>query len=154
MQKRHLRRRYFVDPKVQTGLLKRIAFYWTASILFLTLPIAFAKVLAEPSVFFLDHIVNVFTTHWPVLAMLMFFLPFAMNDAIKFSNRFTGPVFRLRSELRNFEAGQCLKPIKFRQGDYWHDLAEGINRVGKRLNELEEQRTKANGFRNQIESSV
>ena len=133
-----MRRRFFIDPDVQTGLLKRLVFYWVASLLFLTLPIAFAKTVSDPNVFFLNHVADVYLTHWPVLVMLMFFLPFAMNDALKYSNRFAGPIYRLRCELKNFEDGNRLKPIKFRNGDFWHDLASGINRVTARLNELED----------------
>ncbi len=132
------RQRYYVDTEVQFDLLKRIVYYGLASILFLTLPIAFAKTLSEPDIFFIDHIGNVFRNHWPVLMMAVFFIPFAMNDVLKFSNRFVGPIYRIRAELKNFEIGGKLKPIAFRDDDYWHDLASGLNKIRQRLNELEE----------------
>ena len=135
--KRRFRQRYFCDAEVQTGLLKRMAYYWIACILFLTLPLALIKTVAQPDVFFVDNIKSVFANHWPLLLMLIFFLPFAMNDAVRFSNRFVGPIYRLRTELRAFENGGKFKKIKFRQGDFWQDMLPGLNQLGQRLAELE-----------------
>lgn len=139
MKNKRTRAIYFIDNEVQTGLLRRLAMYWFASILFITLPLAFIKMATQPNVFFLDHVADVFYVHWPLLGMLVLFLPMAMNDAIKYSNRFAGPVYRMRTELKKFDLGEPVPRIKLREHDYWHDLAEGINRVTARLNELESQ---------------
>lgn len=152
--KGRFRQRYYVDTAVQFDLLKRVLFYGLASILFLTLPIAFAKTLSDPSVFFLDHIGNVFRNHWPVLMMTVFFVPFAMNDILKFSNRFVGPIYRIRAEFKNFEQSGRIKSIKFRDGDYWHDLANGLNQITQRLNELEDLHASDTGSRSRTEPTA
>ena len=139
MKNQQKRQQYFVDVYVQTGIVQRIAIYWVASVLFLTLPIAFANTITHPEIFFFSHVGQTFATHWPVYLMMLVFLPFALNDAIRFSNRFTGPVYRLRSELRKFKENGKLGSIKFRDGDFWQDLAEGVNQVSKRLAEVESE---------------
>lgn len=137
MKNNRTRSIYYIDHEVQAGLLRRLAVYWIASILFITLPLALIKTVTQPNVFFLDHLADVFYFHWPLLGMLALFLPMAMNDFVKFSNRFAGPVYRMRTELNKFGSGPVPR-IKLRENDYWHDLADSINRVTARLNELEQ----------------
>ena len=144
MSKKKLRRQFFVDAYVQTGIIQRLTIYWVASLLFVTLPIAFFNTFQDPSIFFFTHVANVFTDHWPVFVMMLVLLPFALNDALKFSNRFTGPVYRLRSELEKFNESGKLNSIKFREDDFWHDLADGVNKISQRLDELEQELQTAN----------
>lgn len=133
------RKRYFIDPAVQAGLMKRLVVYIGASMIFLTLPLAFAKTVMHPEIMFTEHVLTVYATHWPILLMMVAFLPFALNDAVRFSNRFAGPIYRLRCELKRFENSQPMNRIKFRKRDFWHDLAESMNRVSTRISELETQ---------------
>ena len=134
---RSKRKRYFVDPDVQSGLMKRLVIYIGVSMIFVTMPIAFVKTVLQPEVMFLDHVFDVYATHWPVMAMMVVFLPFALSDAVKYSNRFAGPIYRLRNELNRFDDGQPMSRIQFRKDDFWQDLAGSMNRVIDHIAQLE-----------------
>lgn len=133
------RKRYFIDPAVQAGLMKRLVVYIGASMIFFTMPIAFAKTVMHPEIMFTEHVLTVYATHWPILLMMIAFLPFALNDAVRFSNRFAGPIYRMRCELKRFENRQPMNRIKFRKRDFWHDLADSMNMVSDRIAELEKE---------------
>jgi len=144
MNKQHSyrRRRLFVDPEVQSGMLSRLVVYWLCSALFITLPLAFVYTLMDSSMLWINHVVDVWVFHWPIFATMTVMFPFAYYDLLKFSNRFVGPIFRLRAELTNiFETGETRR-IKFRTKDYWQDVAEGFNRLVTRIDELEQQLAK------------
>ncbi len=133
------RKQYYIDPAVQSGLVKRLLSYWMVSMIFITLPIALFKTVTDTDTMFYQHVADVYVTYWPILLMMLVFLPFAANDAIKFSNLFTGPIYRLRVVLKQFENGERMKPFKFRKNDFWHDIADRMNLVINRLNKLEDQ---------------
>ena len=58
---------------------------------------------------------------------------------IKLSNRFAGPVYRLRRELKTFEQTGKMREVYFRDHDFWKDLALGVNCLTRRIVELEAQ---------------
>jgi hypothetical protein len=54
-------------------------------------------------------------------------------DMLSFSNRFAGPVFRMRRILREVAQGGSVEPIRLRPGDFWHGLADDLNAALQRL---------------------
>lgn len=54
-------------------------------------------------------------------------------DVLSFSNRFAGPVFRVRRILREIARSGSIEHVRFRQGDYWHGLADDLNAAFERL---------------------
>ena len=133
------REHWFIDSTVQLAIFKRMFIYWIGCLLLFTLPIAILRSSfgAGP---FLDEIVSVWKTHWPMIFTVLTFLPFVFYDVLKFSNRFVGPVYRLRRELEDFRrSGKVKKIRKFRDTDFWHDLYEGVNHLVDRIEELESQ---------------
>lgn len=144
MSKHPSRRQWYVDSNVQRDLILRFVYYWAASMLFLTLPIALVNCVLHPNLSFLTHATNVFLIHWPVLVTLSMMVPFLVNDITRFSNRFAGPVYRLRRELKRFADTGEMAEIQFRDGDFWPDLADGINFLSARVKELERQLADSN----------
>ena len=63
------------------------------------------------------------------LAVLMLLMPIFLRDTLKLSNRFAGPMFRLRTALKTMSSGQVPGPIKFREGDFWLEAADDFNTV-------------------------
>ena len=51
-----------------------------------------------------------------------------MLDTIRLSNRFAGPVSRLRNAMRKVADGGSYEPLKFRGNDFWTELADDYNR--------------------------
>ncbi len=60
---------------------------------------------------------------------LMLLLPLFVYDSFQLSNRFAGPVKRLRRVLRDLAEGKEISPITFRKGAYWQEMAEELNRA-------------------------
>jgi hypothetical protein len=63
-------------------------------------------------------------------------LPLLIYDALKLSNKFTGPLFRLRRELRRLAAGEHVPPIRFRSRDFWVAMADEFNAASQRMDML------------------
>ena len=58
---------------------------------------------------------------------------------LRFTHRFAGPVLRLRRELRDLADGKQSPTLKFRDGDYWKDLAVEFNRVAALIAEQKQE---------------
>jgi len=63
-------------------------------------------------------------------------LPFLLLDLVRVSHRFAGPVYRLRSSLRDLADGKTVAPITFRDNDFWYEVATEFNRVLERVRDL------------------
>jgi hypothetical protein len=71
----------------------------------------------------------------PALFASMLLLPVALIDMARMSNRFAGPILRLRRAMKDLADGREVQPIRFRDHDYWGDFAEDFNRVLARIND-------------------
>lgn len=65
----------------------------------------------------------------PFVIVSISLVPVFVWDAIKLSNRFAGPIVRVRHALAQIADGQSPKPIEFRNGDFWKSLAVDLNRA-------------------------
>ena len=63
-------------------------------------------------------------------------LPLVIMDVIRMSNRFVGPLLRLRRSMRALARGEDVEPIEFRDNDFWHDFADEFNAVNARIRQL------------------
>ena len=82
---------------------------------------------------------EVWNTYAPLLAVLVCLIPVFIFDAMRLSNRFTGPVYRLRQATRQLAEGETPDRVEFRGADYWKDLAKDFNHIIQRLREAESQ---------------
>jgi signal transduction histidine kinase len=72
-----------------------------------------------------------------VITLLVFFA------FIFFTHRIAGPMYKLKVHLRNISDGAPVTPLKFRNGDYFHDVAEEVSQflddmIETRNNDFEE----------------
>ena len=132
------RKRLFVDSEVQGAVIKRVLIYWAFCLLFITVSIAIGQTLADPSRYVFRRLGDTWRQHWQVLAAMVAMLPFVLYDMLKLRNRFAGPIFRLRRELKHFLESNEYQPIQFRQNDFWSDLADRVNDLVHRV-EMAEQ---------------
>ena len=131
MSKRRLQK--YVDREVQTSLLTRLCGHWALFMI--------ANVVA---ILFWTRFMDTPTDPWGVTVSLTWqrMLPFALVsmalapvfiwDAVKLSNRFAGPIIRVRRVLAQYAEGHDFKAIEFRQGDFWKALASDLNRAFSR----------------------
>jgi hypothetical protein len=137
MQKR---KQILVERKVQGALGARIACHWFAfmaiSLLVTTFLNTFGNV-EQPTLW--DSLRLSVLNQVPSLAVLFALLPWFIHDALKLSNRFAGPMVRLRNSIRLLTEGSETPALRFRKGDFWGEVADDFNRLQRKLL-LERQR--------------
>lgn len=127
------RSRVFVDAPVQGGLILRVLMYWLLAVaaigLLVTMQIAVASKTAG-----WDMLINrALLAFGPALIASVIILPLVLIDALRFSHRLAGPMFRLKKEFKKVADGGNFKPLVFREGDHWYELASEFNRVAAEL---------------------
>ncbi|MBN2291911.1 MAG: hypothetical protein JXM70_05765 [Pirellulales bacterium] len=144
-ENKFVRKQIFVDPKVQGSLIFRVIAYWTVCVLTISIMLLCWRMLTGPARPPLTHLDDMWFKFGPALIASFILLPLVIYDIVKISNRFTGPLLRLRRCMRALAAGEEVKPIRFREGDFWQDLAKDFNAVAARVQNGEVQRTEDGG---------
>jgi len=139
--KKAMRKRLFIDPKVQGALVARVAFYWVVCLITITLMLLCWRVVTGPARLFYTHFNDMWFYYGPALIASFLLLPLVIVDIIRLSNRFAGPLMRLRRSMRDLARGEYVEPIEFRDADFWHDFADEFNAVAARLQEQAAPRT-------------
>jgi hypothetical protein len=67
----------------------------------------------------------------PYLIASGLLLPIVAHSAIRFSNRFAGPMVRIRRSLKQLAEGE-IPHVVFRENDFWTDVADDINKLAAR----------------------
>lgn len=130
---KYVRKHLFIDPKVQGALVVRVALYWVVCLITMTLMLLCWRILTGPARIFYTHFDDMWFFYGPAVVASFLLLPLVIVDIVRLSNRFAGPMLRLRRSMRNLARGEHVQPIKFRDGDFWHDFAEEFNTLAARL---------------------
>ena len=128
----NLRHYVFVDPKVQGALVSRVALYWLLCLVTVGLMLLCWRIATEPIELFYTHFRQLWLFYGPAAIASFLLLPLVMLDVIRLSNRFTGPVVRLRRAMRALARGEHVQPIEFREGDFWQEFAAEFNALAAR----------------------
>lgn len=127
------RKKQFVDPQVQGTLVRRLVLHWLAFFVVASIVAFCLQVLTNPFRSIHEQFQQMWWTHGPFLMVMVFLLPVFVLDTIKFSNRFAGPIYRLRHTIRSIAGGDPPPRLKFRDFDFWQGLAEDFNRMVDQL---------------------
>jgi len=122
-----VRKRLFVDPKVQGALVLRAILYWVVCLITVTLMVLCWRILTGPARMFYTHFDDMWFHFGPALVASLFLLPLVIVDTIRLSNRFAGPLMRLRRSMRALAQGEHVEPLRFRHGDLWQEFAAECN---------------------------
>lgn len=123
----------FIDPEVQGALTRRIVAQWVVFTAVAT-ALAFGLTwMSDPFAPIGQVLAEAWWTYAPLLLVLVCLLPVFVMDTIKLSNRFTGPIYRLRHVARALAEGKPTAPVEFRGGDFWRGLADDMNKVIDRV---------------------
>ena len=123
------RTQLWIDRDLQGTVIRCFVHYWFASLLFVTIPLVILETLVDPSKLFYHHLVPFLFRYWPVYVSLTLLLPFMLFDVLKLTHRIAGPMYRARVQLQSLAEGNDVKPIRFREKDFWQETADEINRV-------------------------
>ncbi len=123
------RKQNFIDTHVQGAPLKRICGHWLVFFFVSAFAIILLQtLLGDPSKTLGDRL-WLETGEFMFMGIVMISLfPAFMLDTIRFSNRFVGPIARLRRHLRQLkdgDTGHCT----FRDSDFWAGIANEFNSV-------------------------
>jgi hypothetical protein len=132
-QKQFARKRLFVDPRVQGALVMRVIVYWLLCLITITLMLLCWRILTGPARMFYTHFDDMWFFYGPAAIASLLLLPLVVMDVLRLSNRFAGPMLRLRRAMRDLARGQPVEPIEFRGGDFWQDFAQDFNAVAARV---------------------
>ena len=126
-----------VDRKVQGALARRVIIHFCTFIVLggvLGLAVQF---FANPFQSFNQHCANFWSNSGPYLVVLVMMLPIFVYDTVKLSNRIAGPVSRLRSTMNSIKRGEDTAELKFRNIDFWQDMAVEFNEMVSELKKRE-----------------
>jgi hypothetical protein len=131
----------FVDARVQGVMLRRLVIYWLLGLLAMTQILLCWRIITGPPAPFFDYFRFdiLWTEHAPVVIASLIMLPFFLIDTVIVTNRFCGPFYRLRGAMRSLSAGERIEPLKFRDKDFWRDVADEFNLLAVHVEQLKRQ---------------
>jgi hypothetical protein len=131
-----VRKHLFVDVKVQGALIARVVAYWLLCLIAVALMLLCWRIVTGPARIFYTHFDDMWFQYGPAAIGSLILLPLIVMDILRLSNRFVGPLLRLRRSLRALARGEDVEPIQFRCNDFWKDFAEEFNAVAARMQKL------------------
>ncbi|MCO8124593.1 hypothetical protein NHH03_22840 [Stieleria sp. TO1_6] len=122
------RSKTLVDTEVQGSLIRRVALHWV--IFFVCNSIALTlwiRLFEQPDAEWGQTVGDTARRFLPFFIVTMALIPAFVWDTLKLSHRFAGPITRLRNTLLDIKAGRAVKPLRFRNSDFWQELASNFN---------------------------
>jgi len=132
------RKKFFVDSNVQGALALRTVFYWLACTT-VTIGIAMLLKLASDRAGMETPYLDLAGFCRPIAIASLLLLPVIAFDMVQMSNRFAGPIVRLRRSMIRLAQGETVQPIAFRENDFWRDMAGEFNVIAAELQKLRQQ---------------
>ncbi len=133
------RKRFMVDRAVQGQLVIRAGVYWLFCLLSIVTFTACWIAWTEQPANSQELMTRLRSGYAPAFFASLIMLPVVLFDILRFSNRFAGPLRRMRTLVKAMADGEKTQPIKTRQGDFWKDFAEDFNRLAERVDRLQSQ---------------
>jgi hypothetical protein len=128
------RKRMFVDGKVQGAIIRRILLHWLVACVVMFMYLLALEMLASGMNGSLSgHLKAMWQRYAPLLVAVVTLFPVFAYDTVRISHRFAGPMVSLKRNLRLMAEKQAVSILKFRKGDFWHELTEDLNRVAEHL---------------------
>lgn len=142
MKRKEKRSKKYVDKAVQGAVLRRFLFHGFVLMAVGSLLSLMVQFLSNPFQDASTLMGQFWQSAGPFMVVLAALLPIFVWDTVKLTNRIVGPMCRVRSALHQVNAGdRQTQPLKFREGDFWVDLADELNTAIKRLQDATEDRS-------------
>ena len=145
---RSQRKQHYIDTHVQGALLRRICAHWLVFFFVSAFAIILLQtLLGDPSKTLMERL-RFETGEFMFMGIVMLAVfPAFLLDTIRFSNRFVGPIARVRRYLRQLRDGET-SHCSFRNHDFWSELATEFNAVADLV---ESQKQEIAKLRSQLE---
>jgi hypothetical protein len=122
------RKEVWVD-QFQTKLLWRTFGYWAVYTLALWNLLFVWWLVQQDAGNPLAQVVEFGGQFYPALIAFALAFPVLAYDVIKFSHRLVGPLYRFRKALQSVAAGEPIRPIKLREGDFLTEMRDDFNQM-------------------------
>ncbi len=130
---RHFRKQLWINREAQGAIIKRSIFHWYLCTSLILLVVVIFTALKDPSRSALPLIYELWNHYAPAILASFVLLPVFALDLLKGSNKIAGPLHRLRNEMIKLQNGEQIRPLHFRDGDFWPELAEQFNELASQI---------------------
>ena len=128
------RKQLLVDKEVQGSLLRKVSIHWTAFFVCNAIALTiWIRVFERPDVGWAETFQDTLRRFLPFFVINLALIPAFIRDTLKVTNRFAGPISRLRKALRLAADGEPVDRLTFRETDFWSEVAKDFNRVVDRI---------------------
>ena len=149
------RERILVDPKVQWSIAGRVLMHWTLFVVCITSISVMVRILSAVGDQPLSSALQAaLRSQIPIFGVMMMLLPVFLRDTLKLSNRFAGPMYRLRNALKSLNETGSTTPIRFRTGDFWQESADDFNQALEQIDDLRRENESLRKILEDAERSV
>lgn len=126
------RKKFLVDSSVQGALALRTIFYWMGCTGVTIGIVALLKIINGRAGLESPY-AELWSSCQPIAIASLFLLPVVAYDMVQMSNRVAGPIVRLRGAMRQLAEGRPVAPLRFRENDFWREMADEFNAIAAQL---------------------
>jgi hypothetical protein len=124
------RNQNYIDREVQSSLLRRMCGQWLMFFVANVLALVAWTITTEPPANSQYETIQLVAQRLaPFLLVSVALAPVFFWDTLKLTNRFAGPIVRVRRALLQIAEGKSPGELEFRSGDFWRCLANDLNRA-------------------------
>jgi len=132
------RKRVLIDSEVQWAIGRRLMLHWLLFLACLLSINTFLLAVVSLGEQGLGAAIKMgLKAQLPLVSVMLVLLPVFVYDTMKLSNRFAGPMYRLRISIAELARGKPTRPVRFRDGDFWLRAANEFNELRDRVESLE-----------------
>lgn len=132
------RKSRLINCKVQRALLFQFVCHWIYFFLAIVgVSFVMHAMFQPPSESYAAIFAEIKNDYMLMVYMMFALVPIFLRDLIKLSHRFVGPMVRLRKCLDKAARGEHVEPLKFRDGDFWNEMADSFNKLMERIPQAE-----------------
>lgn len=124
---KRLRKKHWIDSQIQGALAIRIFLHWLVFGCIATILTLMMQYMENPFSSLSYHLEELWNNQSAFGLVMLILLPIFVYDSVKLSNRFAGPIYRIRKAMKQVGEGGKPEKIAFRSGDFWAGLAEDYN---------------------------
>jgi hypothetical protein len=153
MNENRQRKIVLVNKRIQFGLVSRFVAYWSCIWLLVFIFPIFTQLFFE-AVSFAQIARHLIFEYWFPMTVSLLVIPAVVWDSIRYSHRITGPIQQIERALNELRDGVSMEPVRLRKDDYFHELAESVNELGRRLPRTSQSNIGRGLFVNELVSST
>jgi hypothetical protein len=132
-QTRTKRRTTIFDPEVQGSVIRKITIHWMiffgCNVLALLI---WVRLFEQPDATWEQTFSDTLYRFLPFFVVTLALIPAFVWDTLKLTSRFAGPILRLKEALAEASQGRTVPPLRFRDNDFWQEIAENFNLLMER----------------------